>query len=317
MLVKLTAVLLFTCMMSTAQMTRIRSLNRFDKFTEQKKIEWAAYVTDTIHPAAYATTGTLLNRFQNGEIRIYAPFTREGLMAGDAIQQLNKTELEQRSFAPGMTTATNRVNNNPELIIEAEEIFYIERGNLRSYVPWVTAKKSVYTSGGIFIGTSNYISAGINYKHDLSTSRRRNLIFIGSKKRRFSIDSIPKADMLKETFGMNFVETIWNDISRSGNEVIDVRNGQNIVVKNLYDVVFPSPISIPLYDSSGVITRYENVNEPASPLLFKKVEIDENWYYDAIKNCFLNNITAITLFWRSQWPGTDKDWKPTIKIIFK
>ena len=41
-----------------------------------------------------------------------------------------------------------------------------------------------------------------------------------------------KENMLKETYEMNLLEAIWNDITKAKNEFVYIRGEENIVVKN-------------------------------------------------------------------------------------
>jgi hypothetical protein len=106
--------------------------------------------------------------------------------------------------------------------------------------------------------------------------------------------------MLKEVYGRNMIEAMWNEIMNDKNEFIDIKSGQKTSAKGLRKYTFPSSITIPVYDSLGNIMGTKNYNEPLSPYLFQQIEITQNWFYNYSKNIVINNIPDITLFLRSK-----------------
>jgi hypothetical protein len=313
MFVRLTAFLLILTNCSFAQTEGLPSPTKFDKFIDLSKVTWAAYVNDTLSFDNYNLSDELYKRFQKDEIKISDPLSRDSLMAGNKIIYLTKKDLELKSFAPGNygnSKPTNRVDSNSGLL-GVEQILYIVDGKLYSYIPWVSPRISVYTSRDQFIGTSEYFSSGINAKYNFKPSKRDDIKFIKSTKRKIVIDSIPRADMLKQLYGINMLEALWNDMMNDKNEIIDVGNGQKTSLKNLkYNL--PTSMSIPIYDSLGNVMGTRNNNVPATPLLFQQIEITQSWFYDHTKNVVLNYIPDATLYVRR-----NGELVPYIKIIFK
>jgi hypothetical protein len=308
---------------SFAQIDGQRSSTKFDKFINLSKIQWAAYTNDTIRFDTYNLSDELYKRFQKGEIKISLPLSRDSLMAGKPIIYVNKKELGKKSFAPGLSPVkenqkpTNRVDSNSSEVINVEEILYVANGKLHSYIPWVSPRISIYTSRDQFIGTSEYFSSCINFKYNFKPAAHDDLIFIKSTKRKFLINSFPQTEMLKEVYGRNMIEAIWNEIMNDKNEFIDIKSGQKTSVKGLREYTFPSSITIPVYDSLGNLMGTKNYNAPLSPFLFQQIEITQNWFYNYSKNIVINNIPDITLFLRSKNFQDYEEMKPTLKIIFK
>jgi hypothetical protein len=303
-----------------AQTADLRSPTKFDKFITDSKIKWAAYVNDKMSFDKYNLAGELYKRFQNGEIKITSPISRDSLMAGSKIIYLNKNDLELRSFAPGnyqkQARPTNRVDSNSSKI-NIEEILYVKNGKLYSYIPWVSPLISIYTSRDYFIGTSEYFSSCINTKYNFKSSKRDDLIFMGSTKRKILIDSLPGRDMLKQLYGINMLEAIWSYVMNDNNEITDLNNGEKVTASNLKSVAYANSITIPVYDSLGRITAQQTYSEPISPSLFQQIEITQDWYYDRNKNIVVNNIPDITLFIRSKSNNDYGVLKPVLKITFK
>ena len=306
-----------------AQTTASRSPIIFDKFITDKKIQWAAYINNTLLLDKYNLTDELYKRFQNNKVKISLPISRENLMQGGEITFINKTDMEKLSFPPGITSSdfnlqnpTNRVDSNSALI-NIEEILYVANGKLHSYIPWTSPKFSVYTSWGGFIGTAEYFSSCINTKYNFIPSKKAKLIFINTTKRKIAIDSIPQSEMLKQLYGNNILEAIWDDMMSDKNEILDLRSGQTTSFKNLKEYLNPLLPEIPVYDSSGTIIATKSNSEPITPSLFQQIEITQNWYYDVNKNIVTGKISAITLFPAVNYSGETQELKPLLKITFK
>jgi hypothetical protein len=322
--VKLITFLLFVSHVSFGQFESQRSPTKFDKFITRKSIQWAAYLPATLQFENYNLSAELYERFQNGKIRITEPLYRDSLMAGTPIVYIDKQELEKKSFPPGLFPGhsssqkpTNRVDSNSSMKIDVQEILYVMDGKLYSYIPWVSTKISVYTSSDRYLGTTDYFSSCVNTRYNFKPSKRDKLVFLKSTIKKLLIDTIPRTDMLKQLYGINILEAIWNDIINDKNEIFDIRSGQKKSPKDLKQFVYSNMISIPVYDSLGNITGYTNYVKPASPSFFQQVEITEDWFYDQTKNVLISRIPAITLFAVSKNDNDDGQLKPVLKITFK
>ena len=313
---KLTLSLLIICNYSFSQMGGFRSPTKFDRFIRLEKIQWAAYANDVIRFDTYNLSDELFKRFQKGEIKISEPLSRDSIMAGNKIVYLDKRELELRSFAPGAdinSNPTNRIDSNSSSVINIEQILYVANGKLYSYVPWVSPLISVYTSRDMLIGTSEYFTSCINTKYDFKSAKRDKLIFITSTKKKILIDSIPRINMLKQLYGINMLDAVWEGVVNGRNEIIDVSTGQKTSFENLkfYDFTGGS-VQVPVYDSMGNVTAYKTEGVAVRAAQFDQVEITQNWFYNYTKNRVVNSIPDITLFFRN-YSG---ERMPFIKIKF-
>lgn len=317
MFVRLTVLLFFFGNCSFAQLEGLRSPTKFDKFISSPKVTWAAYSNDTLRFDTLSFTDELLKRFQKNEIKISFPISRDSLMTNDKITYLDKKQLDQMSYPPGeFQTPTNRIDNRSNFV-NVEQILYVADGKLYSYIPWVTPEISIYTSSGRFIASSEYFSSCINDKYNFSSSKRDKLVSIKSTKKKISLNSIPGKDMLKQLYGLNILEAIWNDLLDEKNEVIEISSGKNILLKNIREFNSVNSVIIPLYDSSGNIVGTKKVSEPLIPLLFQQIEITQNWFYNRSKNVVINNIPEIILYRRMDPYNETEELKPVLKITFK
>lgn len=315
MFIRLTAFFLLIANSSFGQADGLRYPTRFDKFIQQSQISWASYVNDTVWFDKLNLTEILLYRFQKGEIKISYPISRDSLMAGTKITYLSKSGLEQRSYPPAHAgKPTNRVDNN-SAFMNVEQILYVTKGKLYSYIPWVTPTMSVYTSSNKFIGTTEYFSSGINMKYNSKTSRRDQIKFIKTTKRKFILDTMPRTNMLKQVYGINLLEAIWKDLLNEQHEVVDLRSGQNTSLRNAKEFIFTNSIDIPVYDSLGRVLGTRSYREPVTASLFSQMELTQNWFYNSSRNVVENRITGITLFVRNK--GNFQTLIPAFKIIFK
>lgn len=283
----------------------------FDKFIKKPKIIWASYANDTLNLDGYNLSDKLINGFKNRKLKISFPLNRDSLLKYKKISYINKNDFEQRTFPNG------RIDSISAKKINVEEIFYVTNGKLYSYVPWVSPKISVYTSQDQFLGFSELFSSSINYNYKFTSSKRDKTIFITTTKRRFAVDNFPRADRLKELYGVSMLEAIWSDLMNDKNEIIEMNSGQKIFFKNLQNYHFSDIVNVPIYDSLGQVTGTRKYSQAITPSLFPQIEITQNWFYDQTKNIVTNNISDITLFIRSEYYLTKVKLLPLLKITFK
>ena len=316
MFVRLTTALLILSNHCSAQIESQRTPTKFDKFISKEKIQWAAYANNTLSFDNYNLSDVLYKRFQKGEIKVTLPVSRDSLMAGNKIIYLNKNDLELRSYAAGnydnSKKPTNRVDSNSSSGINVTEILYVENGKLYSYIPWVSPRISVYTSGDRFIGTTEYFSSGINTKYNFKSPKRDKLIFITSTKRKMLIDSIPRVNMLKQLYGINMLDATWKGVVNGHNEIINLSTEQKTSFDNLKFYDFTGTVDVPIYDSMGKITGTKTEGIPVNATQLDQIEITQNWFYNYTKNRVVNTIPDITLFIRNYYGERI----PFIKIIF-
>jgi hypothetical protein len=303
----------------TAQTDQLRPATDFDSFVQLPSIEWAAYINDTIWFDKTDMTDQLKKRFEKGEIKLALPITRDELMEGNRITWLDRSGLQKRSFPPGTIIEKdqkplNRVDENSSFM-HVQQVFYIANGKIRSYIPWISPKMSVYTMSNKLIGTTDYFTASFNKKYDLVPAKNDKLIFIKQTGKKIGADSISKYDMLKQLYGRNLMEALWPVILNKKNEIIDLGSGKKVSPNDIH-LSFLQPVSVPIYDSTGNLIGTKNAVEVFAPSAFQQIEIRQNWYYDVSKNAVVNTIPEIILY-RMDFFHESRGLEPVIKIIIK
>jgi hypothetical protein len=165
------------------------------------------------------------------------------------------------------------------------------------------------------IGTTDYFTSALNKKYDLAPAKNDKLIFIKQTGRKISADSISKYDMLKQLYGRNLMEALWQVILNKKNDIIDLGSGKKVSPDDIH-LSFLQPVAVPIYDSVGNIVGNRNAVEVFAPSAFQQVEIRQNWYYDQSKNAVINTIPEIILY-RMDFFREGRELQPVIKIIIK
>ena len=181
---KLTLILLLTSQVSFAQTNP--KPTPFDKFVNKPTIEWAAYASDTVNFTPADLNNLLLKRISKNEVKASKPVesrTDEAnkisyssldsinqafygdridiLMDSAGTQYFLKREIPEKDSSNFKRT-------------EVTQILYIEKGKLKSYIPFITPALPVYMmSSGQYIGERFYFTTCFNYRYSSNPGKKR------------------------------------------------------------------------------------------------------------------------------------------------
>lgn len=286
---------------------------QFDKFILKNKIEWAAYISDTVRFTENNLNQILRDQFEKNGIKVSLPVTARTASSNKITYATKSTVLA--ALPPDVYFDELAAN-----LVDVVEILFIKKNKLRSYVAWVNPKYSVITPGGIRLGYADYFSSCFNYKYNASPSSARKNLFLGQTKRRILIDSFPAGQQLKSLFGKNLVESLWPSVTNGKVAIFTIEKNQQLSQPEIdTSFVFEKvAIPTPVYDSTGNLSAKNLLYaQKISPDVFKEVAIVQNWYYDQKKNMLYSLIPEIILYAKSdRYDDQQMALKPALKIIF-
>lgn len=324
---KLIAVLLLTGNISFAQNKPLPT--PFDKFVNNKKIEWAAYASDTINFTKADLNNLLLNRLDKKEIKASLPI--ESRTSGtNQITYTLRNAIDNAFYgdnadfvmdADGHVVKQKRAipkkDSSNFKLTEVTQILYIENGKLKTYIPFITPTLPVFMSTGNYIGERFYFTSCFNYTYNRKPGDTSKLNFLSQTKKMMKLNTLLEVDHLKEVYGKNLLETLWPYVLKNNIKVFSVYTEGILKPEELTtNLTYDEPKIAPIYDSKGAIIKYSINEDPIDPNIFTDAQLVQDWYYDYKNNKVYSFIKEMILY-LSQFNKTeDKEPVPVLKLVF-
>ncbi|MBK6634962.1 MAG: hypothetical protein IPG38_12210 [Chitinophagaceae bacterium] len=172
---------------------------QFDKFINKPGIQWAAYASDTFNFDRADLNNRLLNRLTKKEIKASLPLDSRTTSVNN-IKYIPLDSINSVYFGAS-TGMDNKIDTTRFLITEITQILYVEKGILKSYIPFVTPALPVYLSSGKYLGESFYFNTAYNYKYNRKFRKKNKLIFLGQTTSMLKNDLEQSKDQLKTMYG--------------------------------------------------------------------------------------------------------------------
>lgn len=322
----LTVILLLIGQIVTAQI--IHQPSQFDKFINDKKIEWAAYNSDSFYFNKAGLNDLLVKRLANKEIKASLPIAARSAEINN-IQNLLKDSIDKLILTDGHKVIPLYDSNGNVIkanifqkesnasiynITEVTQILFIEKGVLKSYVPFVTPTLPLFLSSGKYLGESYYFNTAYNFKHNYKLRKRHKVIFLEQTNKPLQLKPSDEENGLKELYGKNLIETLWPYIMENKIDVISKDGKKLMAAADLNNTSGISGIAlIPLYDSVNAVYTYKSEYSKLTPAVFTHAVLVQDWYYNQTKNIVFNKIKEMYLY-------TDDDSKtasPVLRLVFK
>lgn len=304
---------------------------QFDTFINRPSVEWASYANDTIRFKIPHFNKLLITRLANREIKAALP-VYSGTSDVNNITFLKIDSIEGRILYPlpglplfdsneinlsaNIKTEAFKIDTSGPGLTDVTQILFIEKGLLKSYIPWVSPKVVIIaTSNGVPLGKGDYFLTCFNFNYNYLPNKKNIITYLSQTNRKISLDTIEKENKLKELYGRNLIETLWPYIVKNKYTIYLAGSNKKINANEITTDLIEA-LTVPVFDSSGNMTG-KVVKEPLNPGLFTIAELLQDWYYDHTKNIVFNNIKSLVLFakkWDSQ-TGFIKP-RPILKIVF-
>lgn len=287
--------------------------HKYNKFVEGKKVQWAAEFSDTFHFNNPNLSELLRTRFLEGEIKaaLVEDWQQMNVVRYESVpavlrrmrpnEEIAESAFRDSLFSPGA------FNDQTKDIVEIKDIIYLEKGKLKSQAYAVSPKYVVQTSWGMVLGISNLFSTAFNEKRNPSKADLRKAVPIGGSSRRILLEDDP-GNLLKQLYGQNLLEAIWNDLDGKNFELYRIDSNKRITLKDISTGL----IRIPVYDESGNLVR--SVDGQLSPESFHSIDLVQSWTYNQQKNRLFGTISHLLLNLKTG-TGNSEMIKPLVKII--
>ncbi|MBK8496675.1 MAG: hypothetical protein IPL50_18035 [Chitinophagaceae bacterium] len=289
---------------------------QFDKFINKPGIQWAAYASDTFNFYRADLNNRLLNRLTKKEIKASLPLESRTTSVNN-IKYIPLDSINSVYFEAS-TGMDNMIDTARFLITEITQILYVEKGILKSYIPFVTPALPVYLSSGKYLGESFYFNTAYNYKYNRKFRKKNKLIFLGQTKSMLKNDQAQSKDQLKTMYGKNLLETLWPYVLEDKIEVFSVESNSKLKPGDLnINLAYVEPQVSPIYDSVGNIVKYQVSAPEDGTARFTEVQLVQDWYYDHKRNRIYALNKEMIVYTRKPASWGDKEPAPVFKLVFK
>ncbi len=313
------------------------SQNMFTKFIENKSVQWAVNMNDTFHFANPNLSLILRNKFNAAQIKVSSieddkNISKINYASKDAvISRIAPDNKITRIDAQGNVSEIMAYADNPLFssyyfdaqtndLVEIQQILYLQSGRLKSYIPWVSPKYSVYTSWGEKLGVANVFNTAFNKQRKTAASLKKKVQLLGSTKTMMRLDT--SKNMLKQLYAQNLLQALWPHLHKKQYEIYRADSAIKIPFEKINKtLVDTQQINIPQYDAEGNITAYKILTQQDQPLELSSitgVEIIQHWFYKAKKNIVFNTIEQLVLY-AHKWNNGQLDGlaSPILKIMLQ
>jgi hypothetical protein len=321
---KFTFIFLLTSQISFAQ--NKTQPTPFDKFVNKSGIEWATYASDTVNFTSVDLNNLLLKRLSKNEIKASKPVESRTAEA-DKITYCSLDSIDQAFYGDRMDILMDSTGTQyflkHEIPVkdssnfkrtEVTQILYIEKGKLKSYIPFITPTLPVYTSMGQYIGERFYFTSCFNYTYNSNPRNKSKLIFLTQTKKMINLTTTQKTDQLKEMYAQNLVATLWPHVLKNEIDVFAIKDNRKLKPEESdISLAINEPMLVPIYDSVGRVVSYVVTPKPIDTNRFTDVQLLQDWYYDHKKNKIYSSIKEMILYVKKD----EKERPAVLRLVFR
>lgn len=323
---KLTLIFLLTSHILFAQ----NKTTQFDKFVSKPGIEWAIYASDTINFTNADLNNLLLKRISKNEIKASLP-VESRTAETDKITYSPLDSIDQAFYGDRLDILMDSTGTQyflkrdiPEKDssnfkrTEVTQILYIEKGKLKSYIPFITPTLPVYMSTGGYIGERFYFTSCFNYTYNNKPRNKSKLIFLTQTKKMIKLDIPESTHRLKEMHGNNLLQTLWPYVLENKIDAFYPDSSRKLKPEELnVNLAYNEPLLIPLYDDEGVVVGYRAITDPIDTKKFTDIQLLQDWYYDHKKNKVYSNIKEVVLYLSKFNKKEVEEPVPVLRLVFR
>lgn len=260
---------------------------RYDAFINNSKIQWAGLFPAYIKPGCGDVKNYLLDQFIKGTLKAYKPVQYRWPDA------LELTPVDKAQIKAIHNIDVSQEANRKDANLSADEIFYIQKDKLYSYIPWVSVRYPIVTPAGNFLGEARIFTTAVNTKSRKKDFRKKD--FLCRSFQYFNLDSLTADNKLKELYGQGLIGTLW-PVWLKSEKVFFAKDSSRALV-NTEGNGFKSSIviNVPVYNINGELTGNKSLSPYYKQEDFKKIAIEQDWYYCKKKNRFFTKVISIYL----------------------
>jgi len=182
--------------------------------------------------------------------------------------------------------------------INFHEIFYLNNYSLSCQIISAAPSTNYTTAAGISLGMQDIFYCCKSSKNSLTITNSKDLIHLKRIDRNLNFDSIESSKLVKQTYGLNLVQSIWTGASHGNIKLLDTKTNKIIPSNNVLNYSYLDSVQVPVYDSTGSIVGH--TKQPGQAVfpykLINSIQFVQDFYYDTKRNVFLTTISNCFFF---------------------
>jgi hypothetical protein len=327
-------ILLFTLLFLTS--LHGYSQNIYNSFVEKSTVIWAAYANDTFRFTELNLNLFLrdqlvknkiearLEHYENNSFqKVTIDSVKERIRATQIMSVIdsNGNEIDQVIAASNQLYDDTYFNEFTKDLLNVQQVIYLEDGELKSHVSWVSPMYFIVTSYGTKLGMSDAFFTAFNEQPVIKNRWKRNAIYLGKIKKKYLLNPLTSGiPLLKPMYGKNMLEAFWPSIDQKNIQFQQPLTGATLTKQELSMFLLDSSIiEVPIYDEFGEFISTKKMDLKEVPLSLGNIPfvmLEQEWFYLPAQNKLYSNILSIECWANKTQQGKiDEKPSPFLKII--
>lgn len=274
--------------------------NETNQFLNSANVNWAL---DTEESFTFADSKKIenLNIFNfiikkalSGKLKAYT-LRLEGF---EGFENSTYSEYDKFPYIDLTNDQINYILKDSLKTINFHEIFYLNNYSLSCQIISAAPSMNYASAAGISLGMQGIFYCCKSSKSVLPITNNKDLIHLKSIDRNLNFDSIESSKLVKQTYGLNLVQSIWTGASHGYIKLLDTKTNKVIAANDVLNYSYLDSVQVPVYDSTGSIVGHtKRSGQAVFPYkLVNSIQFVQDFYYDTKRNVFLTTISNCFLF---------------------
>lgn len=274
--------------------------NETNQFLNSGSINWALDTeetfsfTDSKNIENLNVFNFIITRALSGKLKAYT-LRLEGF---EGFENSTYSEYDKFPYRDLTKDQINYILTDSLKTINFHEIFYLNNYSLSCQIISAAPSTNYASASGISLGMQDIFYCCKNTNNKIAITNNKDLIYLKRIERNLNFDSIESSKLVKQTYGLNLVQSIWSGASQGYIKLLDTKTNKLIAAKNVLNYSYLDSVQVPLYDNTGsVVGHTKKPGQAVFPYkLINSIQFTQHFYYDTKRNIFLTTINDCFLF---------------------
>jgi hypothetical protein len=274
--------------------------NQTNQFLNSRNVNWAM---DTEESFSFSGTTKVenLNIFNYLITKALAGKLKAYTLRNKGFEGFENSTYSESDKFPYIDLTKDQINfilTDSLKTIKFHEIFYLNNYSLSCQIISAAPSTNYATASGISLEMQDIFYCCKSSKSLLTNTNNKDIIHLNKIDRNLNFDSIENSKLVKQTYGLNIVQSIWTGASLGYIKLLDTKTNKVISANNVLNYSILDSVQVPFYDSTGsIIGHTKQPGDATFPYkLVNSIQFVQDFYYDTRRNVFFSTISNCYLF---------------------